>query len=85
MTYTANKRFLSGPGDSETWPPFVGHPHDPRTPEDDSDDTTEEAIFSVSEYMFDALIAYRSGNRADYERILRDAVTEINTMLGEAK
>ena len=75
--------YTPGPGDMLGQ--YAGHPNDPRTPEDDSDDTTEEAIFSVSEYMFDALIAYRSGNRADYERILREAVTEINTILGESK
>lgn len=77
--------YTPGPGDAETWPPFAGHNHDPRAPEDDSDDTTEEAIFSVSEYMFDALMAYRSGNRAYYERILRKAVMEINGILGEAE
>ncbi len=75
--------YTPGPGD--ILGQYTCHPHDPRTPEDDSDDTTEEAIFSVAEYMFDALIAYRSGNRADYERILREAVTEINTILGESK
>ncbi len=85
MTYTANKRFLSGPGDSETWPPFAGHPHDPRTPEDDSDDTTEEALVDVSEYIADALNAYRMNDRAEYDRVLREAAKAINTMLGESK
>ena len=73
------------PGTGDILGQYAGHPNDPRAPEDDSDDTTEEAIVSVSEYMFDALMAYRSGNRADYERILREAVTEINTILGESK
>ena len=85
MSYTANKRFLSGPGDSETWPPFVGHPHDPRSPEDDSDDTTEEALVDVAEYIADALGAYRKKDRNEYDRVLREAVKAINTMLGEAK
>lgn len=25
---------LPGPGDEETWPPYAGHPKDPRTPDD---------------------------------------------------
>lgn len=23
-------RTMPGPGDAETWPPYAGHPHDPR-------------------------------------------------------
>ena len=85
MTYAANKRFLSGPGDYETWPPFAGRPHDPRTPEDDGFDTTEEAIVDVFGYIADALNAYRMNNRDEYDRVLREAAKAINTMLGESK
>lgn len=85
MTYTANKRFLSGPGDSETWPPFAGHPHDPRSPENDSGDTTEEALVDVAEYIADALSAYQMNDRAEYDRVLSEAAKAINTILGEAK
>ena len=80
-----NQKDCLGPGDSETWPMFAGHPHDPRTPEDDRDDTTEEAIVDVFEYIADALNAYRMNNRDEYDRVLREAAKAINTMLGEAK
>ena len=34
-----NPRKFPGPGDEETWPPYSGHPNDPRAPaEDDEDD-----------------------------------------------
>ena len=79
MTYTP------GPGDAETWPERSCHPHDPRTPEDDSDDTTEEAIVDVFEYIADALNAYRKNDRNEYDRVLREAAAAINRMLGEAK
>ena len=77
--------YTQGPGDSETWPMFAGHPHDPRSPEDDSDDTTEGAIVGVFEYIADALGAYRKKDRNEYDRVLREAVKAINTMLGESK
>ena len=64
---------------------YSGHPHDPRTPDDDSDDTTEEAIVGVFEYIADALAAYRKNDRNEYDRVLREAAKAINTMLGEAK
>jgi len=79
MTYTP------GFGDEATWPACIGHPLDPRTPDDDSDDTTEEALVDVSEYIADALNAYRMNDRAEYDRVLREAAKAINTMLGESK
>ena len=75
MTYT--------PGPGDILGQYTGHPHDPRTPEDDSNDTTEEAIVDVFEYIADALNAYRKNDRAEYDRVLRKAVTAINTMLGQ--
>ena len=77
MTYT--------PGPGDILGQYAGHPHDPRTPEDDSDDTTEEALVDVSEYIADALNAYRMNDRAEYDRVLREAAKAINTMLGESK
>ena len=77
--------YTRGPGDEATWPAFSGHPNDPRAPEDDSDDTTEEAIVDVFEYIADALGAYRKNDRNEYDRVLREAAKAINTMLGEAK
>jgi len=77
--------YTPGPGDPETWPPFAGRHHDPRTPEDDSDDTTEEAIVDVFGYIADALGAYRKNDRNEYDRVLREAAKAINIMLGESK
>jgi len=62
---------------------YSGHPHDPRTPEDDSDDTTAESVIAVSEYMLHAFIAYRSGNHSKYDRILREAAAAISEMIGK--
>lgn len=78
-----NPALYPGPGD--LMPQYAGHPHDPRTPEDDSDDTTAESVIAVSEYMLHAFIAYRSGNHSKYDRILREAAKAINIMLGESK
>ena len=75
--------YTPGPGD--ILGQYTGHPHDPRTPENDSDDTTEEALVDVAEYIADALGAYRKKDRNEYDRVLREAVKAINTMLGEAK
>ena len=77
--------YTPGPGDSETWQECSGHPHDPRTPEADSDDTTEEAIVDVFGYIADALGAYRKNDRNEYDRVLREAAKAINIMLGESK
>lgn len=77
MTYT--------PGPGDILGQYSGHPHDPRTPEDDSDDTTEEAIVGVFGYIADALGAYRKNDRNEYDRVLREAAKAINIMLGESK
>ncbi len=77
MTYT--------PGQGDILGQYSGHPHDPRTPEYDSDDTTEEAIVDVFVYIADALGAYRKNDRNEYDRVLREAAKAINIMLGESK
>lgn len=46
--------YTPGPGDAETWPPFAGHPHDPRTPDGDDDDTTAESIAVVRDLLIAA-------------------------------
>ncbi len=81
MTYTANKRFLSGPGDSETWPPFVGHPHDPRSLEDDSDDTTVESIADVRCFLVAAELAAKLGELDKAREALRKAMLSIEELL----
>lgn len=71
------------PGPGDILGQYSGHPHDPRTPEDDSDDTTAESVIAVSEYMLHAFIAYRSGNHSKYDRILREAAAAISEMIGK--
>ena len=75
--------YTPGPGDMIGQ--YAGHPHDPRTLDDDSDDTTEEAIVDVFEYIADALAAHRKNDRNEYDRVLREAAKAINTMIGESK
>ena len=41
----------SGPGDSETWAPCVGHPNDPRTPDCDDDECDGEFCDICFEYF----------------------------------
>ena len=36
-----------GPGDSETWPPFTGHPNDPRN-DDDGEDPNDDDYLTVA-------------------------------------
>ena len=76
MNYTA------GPGDSETWPMFAGHPHDPRAPEDDSDDTTAEAINMVRALVVSAAASEACGDRTKAEKKMVAARDMINELIG---
>jgi len=73
--------YILGPGDSETWPPFVGHPHDPRIPEDDSDDTTAEAINMVRALVVSAAASEVCGDRTMAEKKMVAARDMINELL----
>ena len=75
--------YTPGPGDMLGQ--YTGHPHDPRTPDDDSDDTTVAACDEAIAYICAALVEYRKMNFTAHEQILRKAVMEINGMLGESK
>ena len=77
MNYTA------GPGDSETWPMFAGHPHDPRAPEDDSDDTTAESIADVRRFLVAAELAAKRGDMDKAREALIEAKLSIENMVGE--
>ena len=77
--------YTPGPGDPETWPPFAGNPHDPRTLENDSNDTTEESIFLARIAATSAARAYREGKPKDAERFLvcaRDILNELLRLNG---
>ena len=75
--------YTQGPGDSETWPMFAGHPHDPRTPEDDSDDTTAEAINMVRALAVSAAASEVCGDRTMAEKKMVAARDMINELLGQ--
>lgn len=81
MTFTANKRFLSGPGDSETWPMFAGHPHDPRAPDGDDDDTAE-SIADVIRFLVAAELAAKRGEFDKAREALLEAKLSIEEMIG---
>jgi hypothetical protein len=57
----ATKFHEFGPGDSATWPPFAGHPHDPRAPIDD-DDPTIDVISDVRSFLAIAEVAAKKGD-----------------------
>lgn len=39
-----------GPGDEATWPPYSGHPNDPRDPDDGSQEHEDEPEPDVLDY-----------------------------------
>ena len=75
--------YTPGPGDQETWPKCAGHPHDPRTPEDDSDDTTAEAINMVRALVVSAAASEVCGDRTMAEKKMVAARDMINELLGQ--
>lgn len=68
-----NPKDCLGPGDSETWPMFAGHPHDPRAPEDDSNDTTAESLSEIREWLAIAEIAHDNGDLRRRSQALKKA------------
>ena len=74
MTYTP------GPGDILYL--YAGHPHDPRTPENDSDDTTAEAINMVRALVVSAAASEVCGDRMMAEKKMVAARDMINELLG---
>ena len=75
--------YTRGPGDEATWPAFAGHPHDPRTPEDDSDDTTAELIAEVRCFLVVAELAAKRGEMVKAREALIEAKLSIENLIGE--
>ncbi len=75
--------YTPGPGDPETWPPFAGHHHDPRSPENDSDDTTADAIDMVRALVVSAAASEVCGDRTMAEKKMIAARDMINELLGK--
>lgn len=77
MTYTP------GPGDAATWPPFSGHPLDPRVPDDDDDDTTAELIAEARGFLVAAEMAAKRGEMDKAREALIEAKLSIENLIGE--
>ena len=77
MTYTP------GFGDEATWPACIGHPLDPRTPDDDSDDTTAELIAEVRCFIVAAELAAMHGDMDKGREALIDARLSIENLIGD--
>ncbi len=72
--------YTPGPGD--ILGQYAGHPHDPRTQEDDSDDTTVESIAEVRCFLVAAELAAKRGEIGKAREALREARFSIDELLG---
>lgn len=75
----ANKFAEFGPGDQQTWPPCMGHPNDPRTPEA-TDDTTLDAIEDVREWLRMAETAAIIGDMGKAKQALVEAMMTLEAL-----
>ncbi len=73
--------YTPGPGDILYL--YTGHPHDPRTPENDSDDTTAESIADVRCFLVAAEMAASRGEIDKAIEALREARFSIDELIGE--
>jgi len=78
----ANKFANLGPGDAATWPPFAGHPHDPRAPIDD-DDPTLDVINDVRGFLAMAEVAANKGDLGKARQALIEARLSLEELVGE--
>ena len=60
---------------------YAGHPHDPRTPDDDSDDTTAESIADVRCFLVAAELAAKRGELDKAREALLEAKLSIEELL----
>lgn len=77
----ANKFANIGPGDSATWPPCMGHPHDPRAPIDDEDPTLD-VISDVRSFLATAEVAASKGALAKARQALIEARLLLEELVG---
>ena len=81
----ANKFSEFGPGDAATWPPCMGHPLDPRTPDPDDDDLTADLINDVRGFLDIAVAAAANGDIGLARHALIEAQRSIADLLGPAQ
>ena len=79
----ANKFSEFGPGDAATWPPCMGHPNDPRTPESADEDPTLDAIEDVREWLRMAETAAILGDMGKAKHALIEARLSLEELVGE--
>ncbi len=72
--------YTPGPGD--ILGQYTGHPHDPRTTDDNDDDTTAEAINMVRALVVSAAASEVCGDRMMAEKKMVAARDMINELLG---
>lgn len=71
--------YVPGPGD--LLPPFACHPHDPRTPEDESDDATAEVIDDVRYWINRAHVAALNADLLKAREYLGEAKSALDELL----
>jgi hypothetical protein len=75
--------YAPGPGD--LLPPFSGHPHDPRAPEqDDDDDVTKYTIADVKYFVDLAARTEAKGDMANARKHLEKAKAALDELLEPA-
>lgn len=74
-----NPSLCPGPGD--LMPSYAGHPHDPRTPDEDGDDATADLIAEVRRFIVAAEIAAMHGDMDKAREALIEARMSIEEML----
>jgi hypothetical protein len=71
-----------GFGDIATWPPFAGHPHDPRAPDPDDDDATADVINDVRQFLNMAEVAAAKGDWKKAKQALVEARMSLEELVG---
>lgn len=72
--------YTPGPGD--LLGQYTGHPHDPRTPDDDEDDATVDVINDVRDSLAMAEIAATKGDLAKARQALAEALASLEELIG---
>ncbi len=63
-------------------PPFAGHPHDPRMPERDDDDSTADVIEDVRQLLIMAEDEAFLGDLAKARQLLAEAHASLGELVG---
>lgn len=72
--------YCPGPGD--LLGQYTGHPHDPRTPDDDEDDATVDVINDVRHFLNMAEAAATTGDWSKARQALVEARLSLEELVG---